>query len=137
VTLEMLMTRSELDVLIDELTQWQQAAQGSARDLAGLLSIGTAAAAGETAFLSSDRGTQTFADHLRRRQGLPAIRADGLLHRTQTELLQADDSYRSALDARLSAALAALIRRRNDSDWNDPRRTVDGMALVPYGWIEF
>jgi hypothetical protein len=137
VTIEVLMSRAELDVLIDELTQWQQAAQGSARDLADLLQIGNAAAAGETGFLAADRSSQTFADHLRRRQGLPPPRADSLLRRTQTDLLQADDSYRSALDARLGASLASLIRRRNDQDWSDPRRTVDGMALVPYALIDF
>jgi hypothetical protein len=137
VTVEVLLARDELGVLIDELTQLQQAAQGTAVDLADLLRIGNAAASGETAFLAADRGTQTFADHLRRRQGLPPARADSLLHRTQAELLQADELYRSALDARLGATLAALIQRYQATDWSDPRRTIDGMGLIPYSLIDF
>jgi hypothetical protein len=131
------MSRAELGVLIDELTQLQQASQGTTRDLSDLLRIGTAAASGETGFLAADRGSQTFADHLRRRQGLPPARPDSLLRRTQSDLLQADDLYRSALDARLGSSLAELIRRRNASDWDDPRRTIDGMAPVPYALIDF
>ena len=34
-------------------------------------------------------------------------------------------------------SIAQLIRRRNAPDWDDPRRTVDGMALVPYEAIDF
>jgi hypothetical protein len=137
VTVDVLLSRDELGVLIDELTQLQQAAQGTAGELSDLLRIGTAAASGETAFLASDRGTQTFADHLRRRQGFPPARADSLLRRTQADLLQADDLYRSALDARLGATLAALIRRYQADDWSDPRRTIDGMGLIPYDLIDF
>jgi hypothetical protein len=137
VTVEVLLARDELRTLIDELTQLQQAAQGTASELADLLRIGNAAASGETAFLAADRGAQTFDDHLRRRQGLPPARPDSLLHRTQTELLQADDLYRSALDARLGTSLAALIRRYNAPDWSDPLRTIDGMALIPYDLIDF
>ena len=137
VTVEVLMARDELGVLIDELTQLQQAAQGTASELADLLRIGNAAASGETGFLAADRGSQTFADHLRRRQGLPPARADSLLGRTQADLLQADDLYRSALDSRLSATLAALVRRHRATDWSDPRRTIDGMGLVPYALIDF
>jgi hypothetical protein len=137
VTVEVLMGRDELEVLIDELTQLQQAAQGTASELSDLLRIGNAAASGETAFLAADRGAQTFADHLRRRQGLPPARPDSLLRRTQGELLQADDLYRSALNNRLATTLAALVRRYRASDWSDPRRTIDGMGLVPYEWIDF
>ncbi|MBX6316672.1 MAG: VWA domain-containing protein, partial [Isosphaeraceae bacterium] len=71
VDVQILMARAELDLLIRELSQLQRAAQGTASDLADLLRIETAAAAGETAFLAADRADQTFADHLRRRQGLP------------------------------------------------------------------
>jgi hypothetical protein len=137
VDVEVLMSRAELDDLIRELTALEQAAQGSARDLAGLLQIGTAAASGETAFLARDRGGQTFADHLRRRQGLPPMRPESLLRRTQADLLQADDLYRGALDARLSQAIARLVHRRNEPDWDEPARTLDRMALVPYDWIDF
>ncbi len=137
VTVEVLMSRAELSTLIDELTQLQQAAQGTARDLSELLKIGTAAAAGETAFLAADRGERTFADHLRRRQGLPPARPDSRLRRSQSDLLQADDLYRSALDARLRASISLLIRRRNSPDWDAPRRTVDGLAPVPYDVIDF
>lgn len=137
VTVEVLMTRAELDQLISELTSLQQAAQGTARDLSDLLSIGTAAAAGESAFLAADRGDQTFAEHLRRRQGLPPARPDSLLLRTQADLLQADDSYRAALDQRLGATIERLIRRRNDPDWDNPKRTIQGMSLVPYELIDF
>jgi hypothetical protein len=137
VTVEILMTRAELDSLIAELTSLQQAAQGSARDLSDLLSIGTAAASGESAFLAADRGNQTFADHLRRRQGLPPARPDSLLRRTQADLLQADDSYRAALDQHLGGTIERLIRRRNDPDWDDPKRMIQGMSLVPYELIDF
>jgi hypothetical protein len=137
VTVEVLMARDELGVLIDELTQLQQAAQGTASELADLLRIGNAAASGETGFLAADRGSQTFADHLRRRQGLPPARPDSLLRRTQADLLQADDLYRSALDTRLSTSLAALVRRHRATDWSDPRRTIDGMGLVPYALVDF
>lgn len=137
VSVEVLMSRTELDVLIGELVQLQQAAQGTAGDLTDLLRIGTAAAAGETGFLSVDRGEQTFADHLRRRQGLPPARPDSLLRRSQSDLLQADDLYRAALDARLGASIDQLVRRRNAPDWDDPRLTTEGMALVPYEPIDF
>jgi hypothetical protein len=137
VTVEVLMSRPELDLLIAELTQLQQAAQGTARDVADLLRIGNAAASGETGFLAADRGSQTFADHLRHRQGLPPARPDSLLQRSQSDLLQADDLYRSALNERLGASLAELVRRRNAPDWSDPRRTIDGMALVRYALIDF
>lgn len=137
VTVDVLMFREELGILIDELTRLQQAAQGTAGDLADLLRIGNAAAIGETSFLAADRGDQTFADHLRRRQGLPSPRPDSLLRRTQAELLRADDPYRSALDARLAASLSALIGRHNAPDWSDPRRTIEGLGLVPYELIDF
>jgi hypothetical protein len=137
VTVEVLMARDELGTLIDELTQLQQAAQGTSSELSDLLRIGNAAASGETAFLAVDRGTQTFADHMRRRQGLPPARPDSLLRRTQSELLQSDDLYRSALDNHLGASLARLIRRYNAPDWSDPRRTIDGMGLVAYELIDF
>jgi hypothetical protein len=137
VTVEVLMSRPELDLLIAELTQLQQAAQGTARDLSDLLRIGNAAATGETGFLAADRGSQTFADHLRHRQGLPPARPDSLLQRSQSDLLQADDLYRSALNERLGASLSELVRRWNAPDWSDPRRTIDGMALVPYALIDF
>ena len=137
VSVEVLMSRAELDVLIDELSRLQEAAQGTARDLSDLLRIGNAAASGETGFLSADRGQRTFADHLRRRQGLPPAPPDSLLHRTQADLLQADDLYRATLNESLSKSLAGLVRRRNAPDWSDPRRTIDGMALVPYALIDF
>jgi hypothetical protein len=137
VSVATLMSRPELGSLIDELTQLQQAAQGTAHDLADLAEIGTAAATGEAGFLAADRGTQTFAEHLRRRQGLPPARPDSLLHRTQADLLQADDASRAALNDRLATSLAELIKHRNTIHWNDPRQTVDGMALVPYALIDF
>ncbi len=133
----MLMARDELATLIDELTQLQSAAQGTSATLAELLEIGNAAAVGETAFLAADRGNQTFAEHLRRRQGLPPARPDSLLGRSQTDLLQADDLYRAALDARLRASLAGLVKWWNAPDWSNPRRSVDGMILVPYALIDF
>ena len=137
VTVEILMTRAELDGLIGELTQLQQATRGAGRDLADLLQVGTAAAAGESSFLAADRGTRTFADHLLRRAGLPPARPYSLLRRSQADLLRADDLDRAALDARLRAAIARLVRRRGEPDWDDPRRTVDGMAMVPYEAVDF
>jgi hypothetical protein len=137
VTVEVLMSRAELDALIGELVSFQQAAQGNARDLSELLRIGTAAASGETDFLAADRGALTFAEHLRRREGLPPAPADSLLRRTQSDLLQADDLTRAALDDRLGECIRRLVKRRNEPDWDDPKRTIDRMALVPYQWIDF
>ncbi|QDV34122.1 vWA domain-containing protein [Tautonia plasticadhaerens] len=137
VTVQMLMTRPELDALIDELSQFQQALQGGATDLTDLLRIGTAAAAGESSFLSADRGDRTFAEHLARRQGLPPSPPDSLLSRSQAELLQADAPYRAAVGRRLASAISELVRRRNADDWGDPDRTASGMALVPYEPIDF
>ena len=137
VSVQMLMTRSELDALIDDLGQFQEAVQGGASDLSDLLRIGTAAAAGESAFLAADRGSQTFAEHLRRRRGLPPAGPDSLLGRSQGDLLRADELYRAAVADRLAAALSALIRRRNLPDWDDPGRTLAGQALVPYEPIDF
>ncbi|MBV8268686.1 MAG: VWA domain-containing protein [Planctomycetaceae bacterium] len=136
-TVEVLMSRDELDTLIDELTQLQQAARGTARDLADRIRFGTTAATGETEFRAADRGAKTFTVHLRRRRGLPPARPDSLLNRTQADLLQADDTDRAARDARLGASLSELIRRRNAPVWNNPRRTIDSMASVPYSLIDF
>ncbi len=137
VAVEILMSRDELKALIEELTQLQQAASGTARDLSELLQIGTAAASGETSFLAADRGSRTFADHLRRRQGLPPARAGSLLARSQADLLRSDDLTLAALGSKLRAALLRLTRRLQAPDWDDPRRTIDGMALVPYDAIDF
>jgi hypothetical protein len=137
VTVEILMSHDELTTLIEELGQLQQAASGTPRDLAELLQIGTAAASGETSFLAADRGAITFADHLRRRQGLPPARPDSLLRRSQADLLQADDVTRAALEDRLRASLLQLTKRKNAPDWNDPRRVTEGMALVPFSAIDF
>ncbi len=40
-------------------------------------------------------------------------------------------------NAKLRASLLQLTRRLQAPDWNDPRRTIDGMALVPYEAIDF
>lgn len=137
VSVEILMSREELKTLIEELTQLQQAASGTARDLSELLQIGTAAASGETSFLAADRGSKTFADHLRRRQGLPPARPGSLLARSQSDLLNSDDLTLAALDAKLRASLLQLTRRLQAADWNDQRRTIDGMGLVPFESIDF
>ncbi len=137
VSVEILMGRDELRTLIDELTRLQQAASGTAKDLAELLEVGTAAAAGETSFLAADRGSRTFADHLARRGGLPPPRPGSLLARSQADLLNADDLSLAALDAGLRASLLRLTRRLSDPDWTDPSRTIDGMALVPLDAIDF
>ena len=137
VAVEILMSSDELMALIGELTQLQQAASGTARDLSELLQIGTAAASGETSFLAADRGSKTFAEHLRRRQGLPPSRPGSLLARSQADLLRSDDLTLAALDAKLRASLLQLTRRLQAPDWKDPRRTIDGMALVPFEAIDF
>jgi von Willebrand factor type A domain len=137
VSVEILMSREELKTLIDELTQLQQAASGTARDLSELIQIGTAAASGETSFLAADRGSRTFADHLRRRQGLPPAKPGSLLARSQSDLLRSDDLTLAALDAKLRESLLQLTRRLQAPDWKDPRRTIDGMALVPFEAIDF
>ncbi len=137
VTVDILMARDELKALIDELTRLQAAASGAPRDLADLLEAGTAAAAGETSFLAADRGSRTFADHLRRRGGLPPPRPGSLLARSQADLLEADDLSLAALNAGLRASLLRLTRRLGDPDWADPKLTIDGMALVPLDAIDF
>jgi hypothetical protein len=137
VAVEILMSSDELQALIGELTQLQQAASGTARDLSELIQIGTAAASGETSFLAADRGSRTFAEHLRRRQGLPPSRPGSLLARNQADLLHSDDLTLAALDARLRASLLTLTKRLQAPDWKDPRRTIDGMALVPFEAIDF
>ena len=137
VSVEILMSRDELRTTIDELARLQRAASGTARDLGELLEAGTAAATGETSFLAADRGNQTFADHLRRRGGLPPPRPGSLLARTQADLLHADDLSLAALDAGLRASILRLTRRLAEPDWLDPLRTVDGMALVPLDAIDF
>ena len=136
VTVEVLMSRAELDALIAEYSRFQGAAQGSARDIRELLRVGAAAASGESVFLASDRGEQTFAEYLRRREGLPPPRAESLLRLSQADLLQLDEPTRSALDARLRSVIAALVSLR--SEWNDPNRTTpDGLATIPYRLIDF
>ncbi len=137
VSVEILMARDELRALIDELTRLQQAASGTSRDLAELLEAGTAAASGETSFLAADRGSRTFADHLRRRGGLPPPRPGSLLARSQADLLHADDLSLSALGDGLRASLLRLTRRLGEPDWDDPKLTIDGMALVPLDAIDF
>ncbi len=137
VDLEVLLSRPELDAIIDELRAFEQAAVGTSESLEDLLRLGTAAISGDSAFLAIDRGDRTFAEHLRSRQGLPPARADSLMLRTQTDLLQADQSAREALDARLRSALRMMIDRRNSPVWEDPRRTVDGMAGIPYSWLDW
>jgi hypothetical protein len=137
VAVEILMSPAELKTLIAELTQFQQAASGRARDLSELLQIGNAAASGETSFLAADRGSRTFADHLRRRQGLPPARPGSLLSRSQADLVNSDDLTLAALETKLRASLLLLTRRLQSPDWRDPRRTIDGMALVPFEAIDF
>ncbi len=138
VEVEILMSRQELDAIIQELTQLQRAVQGDSRDLRDLLRIGTAAAAGEVTFLGQDRGEETIGEHLRRRRGLPPARPGSLLSRRQSDLLQADDLFRAALIRRLKASIATLVQRRNAPFWKDPQRTTpDGMAPVPYAPLDF
>ncbi len=137
VNVEVLMTRDELDALIDELATVQRAAESSASELRDLIQIGTAAAVGETAFLAADRGELTFAQHLARRRGLPPPPPDSLLNQNQSDLLEADAPTRAALVDRLNTAIAALVRIRNQPFWDDPRRTLDGMAAIPYALLEF
>ena len=137
VDVEILMSRDELKLLIAELTQLQQAASGTARDLSDLIQIGTAAASGESSFLAADRGTRTFAEHLRRRQGLPPAQPGSLLARSQSDLLRSDDLTLAALNSKLRESLLVLTRCLQSSDWKDNRRTIDGMALVPFDAIDF
>jgi len=137
VSIDILMSHEELETLVRELLQLQQAASGTARDLTDLIQIGRAAASGETSFLAADRGSRTFAEHLQRRQGLPPARPGSLLARSQKDLLRSDELTLAALDARLRASVLQLTRRLQSPDWKDPRRTIDGMALVPFESIDF
>jgi von Willebrand factor type A domain len=137
VAVEILMSKKELETLLSELLQLQQAASGTAADLAALIEIGRAGASGETSFLAADRGSRTFAEHLRRKQGLPPPRPGSLLARTQKDLLRDDDLTLAALQAKLRASVLQLSKRLQSPDWKDPRRTIDGMALVPFEAIDF
>jgi hypothetical protein len=137
VEVDILMSKPELDTLIDELTRLQQAASGTARDLAELIQIGRSAASGETSFLDRDRGKKTFAEHLRSRQELPQARPGSLLARSQSDLLRSDELTLAQLTEKLRASLLLLTRRSHAPDWADPRRTIDGMALVPFEAIDF
>jgi hypothetical protein len=134
--LEVLVSREELDVLITELIGVQQAIDSGASNLSELLRLGAAAAVGESSFLTADRGRLTFAEHLRRLQGLPPGRPDSVLRRTQADLIQADEPTREAVRERLRTAIERLVRRRADPIWDDPRRSLDGQATIPYSWID-
>lgn len=136
VSLGVLMSRPEVDRLVHEYLGVQVATQAAPEEVARLIEIGTAAAAGETAFLEGDRGDLTFDEHLRRWHGLPPGRSDSLLRRSRQDFLQADVPTRAALADRLSAAIGRLVRFRDAGDWNDPTRSVDGLLLVPYEWID-
>ncbi len=137
ITLEVLMSRDELDLTIRELAQLQSAISSDSRDLSDLLKIGTAVTSGEMSFLAVDRGGQTFAEHIRRRQGLPPARSSSLLARSQADLLDADDAYRSTLASQLQRVLGELARRRDSADWDDPTKITDGKATVPYELFDF
>jgi hypothetical protein len=137
VRLRVLIQRAELDWLVSELSALQQAVQGDVRELEDLVRIGTAVAAGETAFLAEDRGQMAFAEHLRRREGLPVLRPDSLLQRSQRDLLQVDETTRAALDEALSTALARLLELRQADPWSDPARSFHGFVTVPFDWIDF
>ena len=137
VTLEMLLSRDELDTLIGEFSALQQAARGSADDLGKLLEAGTAAASGETSFLSQDRGKQTFADHLKRRQGVAPAGSNSVLNLSRTDLMRSGSVERKELDRRLGEGLRKLVQRRSARDWSQPGKTIEGRALVPFAWIDF
>ncbi len=68
---------------------------------------------------------------------MPPPRADSLLRRSQGDLLRADDLTLAALGEKLRSSLLTLTRRARSPDWDDPRRTTEGMALVPYDAIDF
>jgi len=136
IALEVLMAREEIDGLIAELDAFARASRSEATGPAELARVAEAAAAGESSFLATDRGTETFSDHLRRRRGLPPGRPDGLLARSRDELAQADDLYRDALATRVRTAIAGLIRLRDAADFADRRRSIGGMVPVPFELID-
>lgn len=137
VRVEMLMSRPELDRLLEDLRQFQEAIASGVSRREDLLKLLSASASGERGFLEQDRGGETFADYLRRR-GLPPARPDSLLNRRQGDLLQTDRLTRDELNQALARAIAELTRRRESPDWGDPARLVDGsMASVPYEPIDF
>jgi hypothetical protein len=137
VQIELLLSRRELDRLIEDLRQFQQAIQADTTSREDLIRVLSASASGDRGFLEADRGTQTFADYLRR-QGLPPARPDSLLRRSQGDLFQTDRLSRAELDAALARALAELGARRQAPEWDDPSRLVDrSMSWVPYDPIDF
>ena len=136
VTVEVLMNRAELDALIADLVRIQQLVQSDADATVELGRIGDAAASGESAFLDSGGG-RTFAEGLRGARGLPPAPPESLLQRSATDVLQADEPYRLAVLERLSEAIAVLIRRRDEINWDDPKATASEMALVPFDAIDF
>ncbi len=134
IEVEILMTRDELGALIAELAALQQALGASVAESSEIFAIGKTA--GESSFLAADRASETFADHLRRRFGLP-IRPKGLLDRTQSDLQRADSLDRAAIDTKIRAALLGLTRRRIAPDWSDANPMVEGTAPVSYDLIDF
>src|SRR5262249_3631642 len=137
VRLELLMSREELDRLIDDLRRFHQAILSDVtrpEDLIGMLG---ASASGERGFLDRDRGDETFADYLARR-GLPPARPGSLLRRRQADLVQTDRLLRVELEAALAQAIAKLTERRAHPEWERKERLAGRvMTWVPYAPIDF
>lgn len=137
VSLELLMSREELDRLIDDLRGFHQAILSDAATPAELIRTLSSSASGDRGFLDRDRGNETFADYLLK-QGLPPSKPGSLLRRRQLDLTQTGPLLRVELEAALSRAVARLIERRESGDWLEPARLVDrSMSWVPYEPIDF
>lgn len=137
VELELLMSRAELDRLIDDLRMFHQAILSEAASPADLVRALSASASGDRGFLERDRGDETFADYLLK-QGLPPAKPGSLLRRRQVDLTQTDPLLKVDLESALSQGVARLIERRQSPDWDDPSRLVDrSMSWVPYEPIDF
>ncbi len=137
VTTDLLLSKAELLILLEELARLQQVATGAEADREELLRIGTAAASGETAFLGSDRSGESIAQILKRRAELPDSGPQSLLRRGLDELSQSDDVTRTALQERLRATVPALTKILVKQNWDDPRSLFPGLAVVPYRLVDF
>lgn len=136
VRLELLMSRAELDRLIEDLRDFHRAILSEATSLTELIGMLASTTSGERGFLDRNRGSETFADYLSR-QGLPPARAESPLRRRQTDLLQTDELLRKELEDALARAILELTRRREAGDWTKGPLVDKTMTWVPYAPIDF
>ncbi len=113
VTVEILLSRDELDTLITRLSAMP-------RDADDLRAIVNATASGELNFLNADRRSLSAEDQVKRRHAFPS-----------------GPAAVTDLNTRLRAAVSGLTKLRDSISWSDPNHTADGRASVPFDLIDF